>query len=115
MERRSKNIEQKDLFYIYTNGKETETNYLNLLKSKKSIFKVNIKFENGDPLRLVHQAFDQSITINQIWCVFDIDNSYEDGRLREAINFAHRNNINIAFSNKAFEVWLLSHYNKITI
>ena len=49
---------------------------------------------------------------NQVWCVFDVDSSQEEGRLIPAINLAEKFGIKYAFSNKAFEVWLISHYKK---
>lgn len=102
----------RDTFYILTNGKETEKNYFELLKTKKSIYKVVVKYLNDDPLQLVQHASEIS-DANQVWCVFDIDNSYAEGRLIPAINLANESRVvNIAFSNVAFEVWLLSHYKK---
>lgn len=102
----------RDTFYILTNGKETEKNYFELLKTKKSVYKVVVKYMNDDPLQLVQHALEIS-DANQVWCVFDIDNSYAEGRLIPAINLANESRVvNIAFSNVAFEVWLLSHYKK---
>lgn len=112
MARRSKKLQIRNTFYILTNGKETEKNYFDLIKSNKSIYDVKIKYHNLSSLQLVKYG----LTIpnaNQIWCVFDIDNTMEENILIPTINLAKKNNINIAFSNKAFEVWLLSHYNKI--
>lgn len=112
MARRSKKLQIRNTFYILTNGKETEKNYFDLIKSNKSIYDVKIEYHNLSSLQLVKYG----LTIpnaNQIWCVFDIDNTMEENILIPTINLAKKNNINIAFSNKAFEVWLLSHYNKI--
>lgn len=83
-----------------------------MIKSNKSIYDVKIEYHNLSSLQLVKYG----LTIpnaNQIWCVFDIDNTMEENILIPTINLAKKNNINIAFSNKSFEVWLLSHYNKI--
>ena len=100
----------RDKFYIITNGKETEYNYFTLLKQKKSVYEVLVEFQNEDPLGLVEYACRYKGEANQIWVVFDIDYSYQDGRLIPAINKADKENIKYAFSNIAFEVWLLSHF-----
>ena len=100
MARRSKNLQIRNTFYILTNGKETEKNYFDLIKSNKSIYDVKIEYHNLSSLQLVKYG----LTIpnaNQIWCVFDIDNTMEENILIPTINLAKKNNINIAFSNKS--------------
>lgn len=110
---RKKNINPiRDRFYIITNGRETEKNYFDLLKSKKSIYEVSVEFKNADPLRLVEYAISIK-GANQIWVVFDIDNTYSENRLVPAITKARKNGIKYAFSNVSFEVWLISHYEKL--
>ena len=105
-------IKSRDTFYIITKKKKTEWNYFNLLKKYKSIYKVKVVFHNSDPFGLVTFACNKAEDANQIWCVFDIDSSYEEGRLIAAIKHAEKNGIKYAFSNRAFEVWLISHYKK---
>lgn len=99
-------------FYIITNGKNTEYNYFDLLKSKRSIYDVKIIFENADPVGLVRAATRYLPNSNQVWIVFDIDFTFDDGRLVPAITEAERYHIKYAFSNRAFEVWLISHFEK---
>lgn len=48
----------------------------------------------------------------KVWCVFDIDYSYKDKRLIPALKQAEEIGIKIAYSNIAFEVWLISHFEK---
>lgn len=97
-------------FYIITNGEKTERNYFELIKSKKSVYEVKVLFENADPLGLVNEALKYIKDANQVWIVFDIDYTYDDGRLIPAIQMAEKNGIKYAFSNLAFEVWLISHF-----
>ena len=112
MSRNQKILQVRKKFYILTNGHETERNYFELLKSKKSIYDVKIEFHNKSPLGLVQ--YGTTLTdANQVWCVFDIDHTAEEGTLLDAINLAKKYNIQIAFSNIAFEIWLLSHFNKV--
>ena len=112
MARKSDKLVAKNLFYIITNGEQTEFNYLKLLKSKRSVYDVKVIFENADPLGLVQYAQKYIVDANQVWCVFDIDNSYRDGRLVPALKQAEASGIKIAYSNIAFEVWLISHFDK---
>lgn len=102
-------------FYIITNGAQTEKNYFDLLKAKHSVYSVHVKFENADPLGLVEYAKGFLNNANQIWCVFDIDYTHDDGRLVPALNLAEQYGIKIAYSNKAFEVWLISHFKTFKI
>ena len=112
MSRKTKKINTRDKFYIITNGEQTEKNYFDLLKSKKSIYDMKVLFFNDSPLNLVKHASEYVDDANQVWCVFDIDNSFEEGNLIETLNSAKKDEINIAFSNLAFEVWLISHFKK---
>lgn len=110
MARKTNTIPIRNKFYIITNGRETEKNYFELLKSKKSIYDVSIEFQNADPLGLVNYAIDHINGANQVWIVFDVDNTHKDNRLIPAINKAEKNGIKYAFSNVSFEVWLVSHF-----
>ncbi|MCR4662185.1 MAG: RloB family protein [Clostridia bacterium] len=103
---------QRKEFYILTNGEQTEKNYFELIKSKKSMFDVQVKYDNCDPLGLVNRAKQYLKQSNQVWVVFDIDNTFEDNRLIKAINEAKKSGVKYAYSNMAFEVWLISHYIK---
>ena len=108
---RKSNIRQtRDKFIILTNGEQSETNYFNLLKSRKSIYDVEVKFVNADPIGLVDNAEKLLPSANQIWYVFDIDYTYKDKRLLPALNKAKKIGVKIAYSNMAFEVWLISHF-----
>ncbi len=52
-----------------------------------------------------------------VWCVFDRDKSGllrdEDERFDESIDMAKRRGINVAWSNDAFELWILLHLEDI--
>ena len=103
MARRQNLINQRSKFYIITNGKETECNYFNALKSKKSTYDVSVIFANKDPIGLVQYAQDYLTESNQVWVVFDIDSTYEEKRLVPAIKLAQTTGVKYAFSNLAFE------------
>lgn len=112
MARRTTKINVRDKFYIITNGKESEKNYFELIKCKKSLFDVQVFFVNADPCELVKFAVDYLDDANQVWCVFDVDNFLQEGKLIAALNLAEKRGVKIAYSNIAFEVWLISHFEK---
>lgn len=111
MKRLQKQRKVRDTILIITNGKQTEKNYFNsITNSFKSMFSIKVDYKNEQPDRLVNYASNiDSSLYNQIWCVFDIDDTYEEGHLTKAIAMARKSNINIAFSNESFELWLLFH------
>jgi len=45
----------------------------------------------------------------QVWCVFDRD-SFPAQHFNEAIFLAQNNDIHVAYTNEAFELWYLLHY-----
>lgn len=104
--------QERDKFYIITNGKRTEYNYFTILKSMKSIYDVRVEFTNSDPYGLVEYARQYVPNANRVWVVFDVDNSYKEGRLESAIRLAEKSDVKCAFSNLAFEVWLIDHFQK---
>ena len=107
----------RDTILIITNGKETEKNYFENITSKyRTEFKIKVKYKNAECDGLVQYAcgFNQT-EYNQIWCVFDIDESFVEGHLVNALKMARDNNINIAYSNEDFELWLLYHFTAIVI
>ena len=111
MRREQKPRKIRDTILILTNGKQTEKNYFNSITSQyKTMFTIEVKFVNKQCDELVNYAIQlNNQQYNQIWCVFDIDDSLQEGHLITAIQLAKRNNIHLAYSNEAFEVWLLYH------
>lgn len=112
MPRKTKQLAVRDEFLILTNGKRTEKNYFEAVRSNyKSIFKISVKFMNDDPVALVDHAIGMKNARNRVWCVFDKDEFPTDS-VEPAIKTAKDNGIGIAFSNIAFEVWLIDHFEK---
>lgn len=114
MKRIQKQRKVRDTVLIITNGKKTEKNYFeNLTSSFFGMFKIKVEYKNEQPDDLVKYAKNLDLTLyNQIWCVFDIDDTFTEGHLINALNYAKKGNINVAYSNEAFEVWLLCHLTK---
>ena len=112
MPRRSKQLAVRDEFLILTNGKQTEKNYFEAIRANyKSIFKISVKFMNDDPVALVNHAIAEKTPRNRVWCVFDKD-EFLSASIDQAMKTAKENEIGVAFSNMAFEVWLIDHFKK---
>ena len=110
MARKSKNLPVNNDFLIFTNGKRSEKNYFEVLRgSFKSIYRIKVRFMNDAPDMLVRHAIGEKKKTNRVWCVFDKD-EFTNKSICLAIKTAKENGINIAFSNMAFEVWLIDHF-----
>lgn len=110
--RESNKFKVRNDFYILTNGAKTEKNYFEALKAKRSIYSVHVKFVNADPIGLVEEAIPLLKTANQVWVVFDIDYTVVEGHLVGALELAEKHGVKVAYSNKSFEVWLISHFKR---
>lgn len=49
---------------------------------------------------------------DQVWCVFDCD-SFPTANFNEAIRLAGQEGIKVAYSNEAFELWYLLHFDYV--
>ena len=131
---RNNNVSRKDRlkskrrapanYLIVCEGKKTEPNYFNGLKKKineKYGNKVDVLIPNievkgtgrntTDLVKYTQKYVNYSSKVyGQVWVVFDKDD-YSDEQFDNAIKL---NEYNSAWSNPNFEIWLLSHFKKIT-
>lgn len=106
----------KNRFLIVCEGEKTEPNYFKGFKIPKDSI-VKVCGEGFNTLSLVTEAIrlrDQAVEFNepydQVWCVFDRD-SFSAQIFNDAIQLARKNKILIAYSNEAFELWYVLHFN----
>lgn len=112
MPRSTKKIPVRDEFLILTNGKRSEKNYFEALRSEfKTIYKIKVKFMNDDPETLVVHAIAENNKTNRVWCVFDKD-QFPKESIYQAVELATQYGVGVAFSNISFEVWLMDHFAK---
>jgi hypothetical protein len=64
-----------------------------------------------NPRKLVDKALElgEEGEYEQVWCVFDRDDCYV-GDFNNALDRARSQEINVAYSNQAFELWYMHHY-----
>lgn len=94
-------------------GGQTEQIYFDAFKQvfRPSLGNISVitAVEAKNPLQIVDYAIkarQRKDSYNAVWCVFDKDDFID---FDEAILHAKRNGIGAAFSNQAFEVWLINH------
>lgn len=114
---RSLNIRNpKQRFLIVCEGKKTEPNYfLKFPIPKDSV--VSVLGEGANTVSLVRKAIElrdkstevDKVIYDQVWCVFDRD-SFSAKNFNEAFEVANQNEIKIAYSNEAFELWYILHF-----
>ena len=121
MSRKVKSIrkELKEGIYIFVEG-ESEERYFERLKKHLNLpriktFKMDdsgISLLRKSKLKMNNDA--RLVAINQQnYLVFDKDNMKND-EFNEVQMLAEKENFTIGFSNIAFEVWLLAHFEKVT-
>jgi hypothetical protein len=54
-------------------------------------------------------TLNQQYAYDQVWCVFDKD-QFPANDFNNAITIAAANNFGVAYSNQAFEYWLILHF-----
>jgi hypothetical protein len=99
-------------FLIVCEGEATEPNYFNALAAELKL-SVNVRIEGlGDNTdSLVERAIElkQEDDYVQTWCVFDRD-SFPATRFNRAIQLAENQGLSVAYSNEAFELWYILHF-----
>ncbi len=103
--------EPKERFLIVCEGAKTEPNYFRSFRVTSADIQI---FGAGmSTLSLVQYCMkrrsESSEPYDQVWCVFDRDSNPPDG-FNAAIRKAKSEGINVAYSNEAFELWFLLHF-----
>jgi len=119
LRRQTKARETRKKFLIVCEGEKTEVNYFKAFTVPKKI-EVTVRGEGKNSLSLVEKAIKmidnlkKDDSFDQIWCVFDKDNCSKE-QFNQAERLAKENNIKIAYSNEAFEIWFILHFQYLDI
>jgi hypothetical protein len=117
-EERKRSINTRDelvYFMIICEGEKTEPNYFKALEKELPIGTVEIKIDGVglNTIGLVDYALKLKAIANRkfdrVWVVFDKDD-FPENNFNGAIHKASLNNINCAWTNQAFELWFLLHF-----
>lgn len=109
--------EPRQRFLIVCEGKKTEPNYFDSFPVPKDVI-VKIYRGAGVHISVVREAIEikkqSEDDYDQIWCVFDRDKQPGNPRnaqnFNEAIRLAESEGVRVAYSNDAFELWYLLHF-----
>jgi len=110
LERPVAELTAKPSILIVCEGENTEPSYFNQFRLSSA--KVKSVGEGYNTISLVNRAFElsQQGSFDQVWCVFDKDD-FNEKDFNDAIQHAKSTNFGVAYSNQAFEYWLILHFN----
>lgn len=112
---------QRVYFLIVCEGEKTEPNYFNAFKSElpKGTVKLEVVGKGRDTIHLLDEAtkirderIKQGRTIDRTWVVFDKD-SFLPNKFDKAVYDSQKNGMGAAWSNEAFELWFLLHFQDV--
>lgn len=112
---RAREVDQRPLRFrmlIVCEGEKTEPNYLKDFPVNAQVVELRIEGDGRNTLSLVDQAIalrDSDGPFDEVWTVFDRD-SFPLATFNAALQRARSADITVAWSNEAFEIWYLLHF-----
>lgn len=100
---------EKPTILIVCEGENTEPSYFKQFRLSSATIKP--VGEGYNTISLVNRAIQiaNQGAYEQVWCVFDKDD-FPDVDFNNAISIAEANNFGVAYSNQAFEYWIILHF-----
>ncbi len=109
LERPPATLLEKPLILIVCEGENTEPSYFNQFRlSSATVISVGEGFNTTSLVKRAKKLSNNG-KYDQVWCVFDKDD-FLDKNFNNAINSAHSQGFHVAYSNQAFEYWLILHF-----
>jgi hypothetical protein len=114
LERAEAKILEKPTILIVCEGENTEPSYFRQFKLSSATIKPI--GEGYNTISLVKRAVQLSKekSYDQVWCVFDADpkpdNPNQAKNFNDAVTLAEKKGFGVAYSNQAFEYWLILHF-----
>ena len=109
--RRVNTRDMRPRFLVVCEGEQTEPNYFR--RFARPWVTVNVLGLGVGPIRLVERAANEARKPehkgSRVWCVFDRDEVKAE-QFNKAYELAQRKGFAVAYSNPAFELWLLLHF-----
>ena len=104
----------KPLILLVCEGRNTEPSYFDQLQAHFLRVRFKAVGEGYNRESLVNRALAlrQDRNYDEVWCVFDKDPGLNvpPDSFAKAIELAKNENLRVAWSNEAFEYWLLLHF-----
>lgn len=103
--------EIRQRFLIVCEGDKTEPNYFRSFRLPGDVIEIKVQGVAKDPGKLVQEAnaFNEREDYDQVWCVFDRDD-WTPENFSNAISSAEIKGFKVAYSNEAFELWYVLHF-----
>lgn len=103
--------EVRQRFLIVCEGEKTEPNYFRSFRVPKNVAVIEVKGLGENPSKLVNSAKElkEKDDYDQVWCVFDRD-LWTPEDFNNAIKNAENQGFRVAYSNEAFEIWYILHF-----
>lgn len=114
LERELAKINERPTILIVCEGENTEPSYFRQFKLSSATIKP--VGEGYNTLSLVKRALllSEEKPYDQVWCVFDadpkLDNPNQSKNFNDAIKLANTSGFGVAYSNQAFEYWIILHF-----
>jgi len=120
-ERKKEQIRERKYYLIVCEGEKTEPNYFQSFQKHlpPKVQTIKIVGEGKNTIDVVERAIElkkermENVALpnfNESWAIYDRD-SFPKERVNAAFDLARRNNISNGFSNEAFELWYILHFN----
>lgn len=109
LERNTPEKIEKERILIVCEGKNTEPSYFNLFRLTSAT--IRTVGDGKNTISLVQEArkISEKEEYDQVWCVFDKDD-FPNENFNNAIYMAQGFDFKVAYSNQAFEYWLILHF-----
>lgn len=109
LERNAPEKIEKERILIVCEGKNTEPSYFNLFRLTSAT--IRAVGDGTNTISLVQEArrLAEKEDYDQVWCVFDKDD-FPNENFNNAIYMAQGFDFKVAYSNQAFEYWLILHF-----
>lgn len=106
-------IEKKPSILIVCEGKNTEPSYFRHFRLLSATVKIAGTGKNTISVVKDARILSENQKYDQVWCVFDADpkpsNPKQAHNFNSAIALAKKYKFGVAYSNQAFEYWLILH------
>lgn len=108
-ERNEPVLQEKPTILIVCEGENTEPSYFSQFRLSTATIKPI--GEGYNTISLVNRATElaKEKDYEQVWCVFDKDD-FDNNDFNNAIVTAKAQNFGVAYSNQAFEYWIILHF-----
>ena len=110
LSRRAATKKIKPAFLIVCEGENTEPSYFNQFRLTSATIKAVGKGYNTTAVVKQAKRLAKQDDYDQVWVVFDKD-EHNAQNFNNAIKMAEKECFGVAYSNQAFEYWLLLHFN----